>query len=76
MSQEEIDSLIFEPIAQWSSHGNAYERSQTTINKIPIYWTACLPFSPFKESWESFVCDIIIPNTTPLNNGTVVKWNG
>jgi hypothetical protein len=74
MKQEEIDNLIFEPIAEWNSHGNAYQRSQVIINKIPIYWTMCLPFSPFKEPWDNFVCDLIIPDATSLKNGKVVNW--
>jgi hypothetical protein len=74
MTKEEIDSLVFEPFAEWTSHGNRYQRSQATVNNVPIYCTLCVPYSLFKAPWEYYVCDLIIPDTTPLKNGRIVNW--
>ncbi len=63
------DTLEFEPIANYFSHGNQIQKCETKVQGIEILWTTFFPYNIFKDPADWFLVNLILPMDTVVIDG-------
>lgn len=66
--------LTFEPLHQWTSCGNSYERSKTVYKKVEILHTVSYSWNILKRPYDTFCLGLILPMDTVLVNGQMFNY--
>lgn len=67
--KDEFYKLVFEPLHNYMSSGKNIQICKTNHKDVDIYIRSVFPYNVFKEPYDVFTVDLVLPIQTEVENG-------